>query len=67
MKQAGAWLLVSALLGLFALVTMNGATIQDQQRACEKRCAPRMGAWRPDPNYPATAQGKTVPMVCSCQ
>lgn len=60
-------LVVAGVVALFVLGVMKGVPVQERQRDCEKRCAPRMGVWRPDPNYPAAPQGKTVPMVCVCQ
>lgn len=67
MKKVGAWIVAVIVIVGSVLAVMNSPTTQERQRECEKRCAPRMGVWRPDPNYPAVPQGKTVPMVCQCR
>lgn len=66
MKRLRFWLFVAAGVALFVLAIMNGKTVEDQQRECEKRCAPRSGAWVPDPRYPNTS-GKANPTVCQCR
>ena len=66
MKKVRFWGMLVAVFALFVLMVMNGKTVQDQQRECEKRCAPRTGAWIPDPRYPNTS-GKANPTVCECR
>lgn len=67
MKKVGVWIVAAGALAITALMVIYRPSVQEQQRACEKRCAPRMGAWKRDPNFPATPEGKIVPMVCDCQ
>lgn len=65
-RKVGVWVFVAVLIVLFVLAVMNGKTVQEQQRECEKQCAPRSGAWIPDPRYPNTS-GKANPTVCECR
>jgi hypothetical protein len=67
MKKAGAWVVAAAAIAVTALMVIYGPSVQEQQRACESRCAPRKGVWKRDANFPAAPEGKIVPMVCDCQ
>ncbi len=66
-KRAG----TVVLFGLVAILTFafsfTRPSVQELQADCQRRCAPRMGVWKPDPNFPKAAPGKTVPMTCACQ
>jgi hypothetical protein len=67
MKKVGTWIVAVAVIAITVLMVIYKPSVQEQQRACEKRCAPRMGVWKRDPNFPAAPEGKIVPMVCVCQ
>ena len=67
MKKRGVVIVVViAVVCLAALMVKNGVTVQEQQRRCEQRCAPKAGVWVPDPQYPG-GQGRQVPTVCVCR
>lgn len=65
-KKLIAVIVLIAIVAIALLMIMNGTTVQEQQKSCEDRCAPRTGVWVPDPKYPG-GQGRHVPTVCECR
>ena len=51
----------AVLLGIYI------KTPEQQQRECEKVCAPLAGHWVESPDWPKASPGKKAPMVCLCK
>ena len=60
--------LVAALvIAGVALLVICIKTPEQQQRECERVCAPLAGHWMESPDWPKASPGKKAPMVCLCK
>jgi len=60
--------LVAALvIAGVVLLVVSIKTPEQQQRECERVCAPQAGAWVESPDWPKASPGKKAPMVCLCK
>ena len=59
--------LVAALVIAGVLLVVCIKTPEQQQRECEKVCAPLAGHWVESPDWTKASPGKKAPMVCLCK
>ena len=63
------WLLGIAVAIVMVAIAYFAKTPEQQQKECERICAPQFGRWAPSPDFPKDfgRKGKTFgPMVCLC-